>query len=66
VYLHYPNPIRENVIGFPEDLPEELGLSKYIDHNTQFEKTFLAPLKIILDAIGWSTEKRVTLEDFFC
>jgi len=52
-YLKRPNPIQENVISFIQQFPEELNLDKYIDYDLQFEKSFLEPLKIILDSIGW-------------
>ena len=64
-YLQKPNIIHENVISFIQDFPRELGLDKYIDYDLQFEKSFLEPLKIILDAIGWNVEKTVNLELFF-
>jgi DNA polymerase elongation subunit (family B) len=64
-YLAKPNPIHENVISFIQDFPKELGLDKYIDYDLQFDKSFLEPLKIILDSIGWSAEKTVNLELFF-
>ena len=64
-YLKSPNPMRENVISFIQEFPKELDLDKYIDYELQFEKSFLEPLKSILDAIGWSVEKTVNLEMFF-
>ncbi len=64
-YLKKANPIRENVISFISDFPTELGLDKYIDYDLQFEKAFLDPVKVILDAIGWNVEKVVNLELFF-
>ena len=64
-YLKKPNIIHENVISFIQDFPRELGLDKYVDYDLQFEKSFLEPLKIILDAIGWNVEKTVNLELFF-
>ena len=38
---------------------------KYIDYELQFNKAFLEPMKVILDAIGWNVEKVANLELFF-
>jgi DNA polymerase elongation subunit (family B) len=65
IYLKKPNIIQENVVSFIQDFPRELKLDKYIDYELQFEKSFLEPLKAILDAIGWNVEKTVNLELFF-
>ena len=64
-YLKVPNTIHENVFSFIQDFPKELDLNKYVDYELQFSKAFVDPLKAILDAIGWSVEKTVSLEDFF-
>jgi len=64
-YLKKPNTIHENIISFIQDFPRELGLDRYIDHELQFEKSFVEPLKSILDSIGWNVEKTVNLELFF-
>jgi DNA polymerase elongation subunit (family B) len=65
IYLKKPNIIQENIISFIQDFPKELELDKYIDYELQFEKSFIDPLKSILDAIGWKTEKVNSLESFF-
>ena len=65
IYLKKPNTIQENIISFIQEFPKELNIDKYIDYELQFEKAFLEPLKIILDAIGWSVEKTVNLDSFF-
>ena len=65
IYLKKPNIIQENVVSFIQEFPKELGLDKYVDYDLQFEKSFVEPLKAILDAIGWNVEKTVNLESFF-
>jgi DNA polymerase elongation subunit (family B) len=64
-YLKEPNPARQNVLSIISTLPKEFGLEKFIDYETQFDKAFLEPLKIILNAVGWSPEKQSSLENFF-
>ena len=64
-YLKTPNPLRNAVISFPVRLPKEFGLHGYIDYDMQFQKAFIDPIKIILDCMGWKTEKLDTLESFF-
>jgi DNA polymerase elongation subunit (family B) len=65
IYLRKPNSIHENIISFIQEFPKELNLDKYIDYDLQFEKSFVEPLRAILDAIGWSVEKTVNLDSFF-
>lgn len=64
-YLVKPNPIKENVIAFVDYLPRQFKLEKYIDYNLQFEKTFLGAIEPVLEAVGWTSEHQVSLEDFF-
>ena len=65
IYLRMPNTLKENVIGFTEKLPKEFNMHRYIDHEMQFEKTFIAPLRTITDIIGWKIERVNTLESLF-
>lgn len=64
-YLMEPNRSHSPVIAAPGALPPEFNITQDIDYDKQFDKSFLEPLKTILDCIGWRTEKRATLEDFF-
>jgi len=65
-YLKEPNPARSHVIAFPNDvLPTEFGLANYIDYSTQFEVSFISPLKIITNPIGWKVEYVSSLQGFF-
>jgi len=65
IYLKQPNPLKENVIAFPDYLPEEFGLEQYIDKELQFEKTFLDAIEAILQPIGWTSSPQMTLDLFF-
>ena len=64
-YLKEPNPMKDTVISFPTRLPKEFDLQKYIDYNIQFEKAFIEPVSVILNCMGWSSEKNNSLESFF-
>ena len=62
-YLKTPNIFKENVVSFPGRLPVEFGLQDCIDYNLQFDKTFLEPIKVILDCMDWTTERTNSLFD---
>ena len=70
VHLKSPNPLggisgQDQVVAFPNDLPKEFELDKFIDYDHQFEKAFLSPLQTILEKIGWNWEEVSSLEGFF-
>lgn len=65
IMLKEPNIFMSPVIAFPQVMPKEFDVETYIDYDTQFQKSFIDPLKIVLDCIGWQTEKTRTLESFF-
>lgn len=65
IYLKMPNSVKENVVAFPDHLPREFKLLAYVDYEKQFQKTFVDAIEPVLTAIGWSVEKRGSLESFF-
>ena len=65
VYLRTPNKINENVISYLNTFPKEFGLDKQVDYELQFQKSFLEPIKVILEKIGWQPEKTASLEFLF-
>lgn len=65
VYVRKPNPFQEDVIAFPQELPNEFELHKYIDYDKQFEKVFLDALQTVVEPLGWKTEESSSIEDFF-
>lgn len=65
LYLKEPNQFKSPVLSFLSSIPKEFQVENLIDYETQFDKSFLEPLKLILDKIGWKPEKTTSLMDFF-
>lgn len=65
IALQNPNILGAETVAFLTRIPHELKLETMIDYREQFEKSFIEPLDIILEKIGWHTEKVYTLEGFF-
>lgn len=61
IYMKIPNPLHSNVISFPDILPSEFEVDRYIDYALQYKVSFIQPVESIIGSIGWSTEKRNTL-----
>ena len=61
------NPWNANVITFIGSLPTEFDMHKLIDYEQQFTKSFMDPLRFILEAINWKVDASDsnTIEDFF-
>jgi DNA polymerase elongation subunit (family B) len=64
-YLTLPNPINENVISFESILPREFDLHRFVDYDMQFDKSFVEPLKVIVEKINWNVEPVASLDSFF-
>lgn len=64
-YMKVPNPIGQNIISSVGELPKEFDMHKFIDYETQYEKSFVEPIRSVLECVGWTTEKQATLDDFF-
>jgi DNA polymerase elongation subunit (family B) len=66
-YLKTPNVLHENIIAFPVDgeIPVEFGIIDKIDYETQYQKTMIDAMQIILTAIGWNAIETSSLDDFF-
>ena len=65
LYLRTPNHIKENCIGFIGELPAELGLTKFVDYDIMWEKSFIEPLNGIVASLGWNTSPQASLADLF-
>ena len=65
IRLKEPNTLHQDVISFIGRLPKEFELHQYIDYDNQFDKSFLEPLRFIVNAINWSFERHSSLDDFF-
>lgn len=65
IHLKQPNPYRNNTIAFMNRFPPEFDLEGYIDYDTQFNMTYLEPIKSILNCIGWKAENTASLDSFF-
>jgi DNA polymerase elongation subunit (family B) len=65
LYLLTPNRIKENCIGFTSKLPEEFQLTKLVDYDTMWNKSFIEPLNGIIEGMGWNTSKQASLFDLF-
>jgi len=55
LYFKVPNPLfgNSNAFGFKDTKVFDLGLDKYIDRGTMFEKGFMNPIKLITDPLKW-------------
>ena len=65
LYLRVPNILAEDCVSFVDQLPPEFELTSDVDYHKMFEKTFEDAVQNILDALGWSTTAKASLDDMF-
>ncbi len=69
LHMKQPNIYQSSAFSFMTKIPRELDIVDKIDYDTQFEKSFVEPLKFITDKINWlldsSYGSQGSLEDFF-
>ena len=67
--LRQPNIYQASAFSFITSMPRELDIAAHIDYDTQFDKSFVEPLRFICDKINWLIDDSYglqgTLEDFF-
>jgi hypothetical protein len=69
LHLRQPNIFQSTAFSFITSVPKELDIRSKIDYDLQFEKSFIDPLKFIIDKIDWNIDtgygEQGSLEDFF-
>ena len=55
----------KDVISFTSVLPKEFDLHRFVDYDMQFDKSFVEPLKAIVQLINWNVEPVASLDSFF-
>ena len=65
LWLREPNNVGSDVISYMTVIPNEFKVRDYIDYQKMFQKIIIEPMEGILDPIGWSIEKKLTLTNFF-
>jgi len=62
LFLIEPNPLNSNIVAFTNDafIKEIKG---YIDYDTNFEKTFLNPLNLMIESLKWDMNKETEVLD---
>ena len=65
LWLREPNNVGSDVISYMTVIPNEFKVRDYIDYQKMFQKIIVEPMEGILDPIGWSIEKKLTLTNFF-
>jgi len=67
IHMKEPNTYQASAFSFITKLPTELDITSKIDYDTQYEKSFLEPLRVITDKLQWAlkNDEVGSLEDFF-
>ena len=66
VYLKKPNRANNtHVLSFESEIPKEFGIHPAIDRKKQYEKSFLSPMKELMQLSGWEIEKKSNLNSLF-
>lgn len=65
IYVRQPNHLGAEVLSYLTSIPSEFEIRQYIDYEKMFEKIIVDPMEGILEPIGWTIEKQLTLTEFF-
>jgi DNA polymerase elongation subunit (family B) len=69
LHLRQPNVFQSSAFSFMTEVPKELDICSKIDYDEQYTKSFVEPLKVITEKMGWLIDSSYgvqgTLEDFF-
>jgi len=65
VFLKGRNPLGDDAIAYlDEDFLVDSGLDKYVDRERMWEDFFIAPLKIMLEAVGYELTQNFELDEW--